>query len=712
MSVQQHNNNHSIPELQGALEMARRSLAILEEQVAGHTALSLPVELRINIENKYEEIARLEDALHSSPNYYRSNLPVQAYFFGREKELKIIENAISPKSRTWGVLIDGPGGVGKTALAIRAGYLAPEKDFKLKIFLSAKKRKLTPTGIVPIYDFSFSEFMSLLNELACQIDGPDISQMNQSERVSEVSRALENKHALIIIDNLEDLKEDERARLYDFLDHLPASCKAIVTSRRRNDVTGRVIRLDRLQFEDAMELINQLSHDNFLLKRANQEDRQNLYQITQGNPLLIKWVVGQLGREGSDCRTIADACRYMDSVSPTGDPLEYVFGDLLKTLTKLEIAVLAALSHFKFPAHSKWITGMVNIAPNAARMILEDLTDRSVLVADPEFETFFLPPLAARYLKRKRSNVIASTGQRLADEVFVFVVENGYVQYERFPNLENEWPKIEAALPHILQRENKMLQDFSHALQSFLDFSGRWDERLSLSLMAEKSALEVNDIDHAGWAMYDAGRVYYHLGQADELANCAQRLESYWGNSNARKKAFAKKLSGWWYRVKKDYPAAIKEFEVALDILRTVDADYPEEVAMGLNSLGWVQHLAGDDVTAEKNYREALWLSRKIGYHYGTACYTGYLADILLACQKYSDAESLAREALDLMEKIGRQELIARDCRCLAEALARQEKFEEGLYYARRAVEIEKRLRSPYLEKAQEVLKLCEGTSQ
>ena len=114
MSFQKHNNNHSIPEMQRALEMARRSLAILEEQVAGHTALSLPVELRINIENKYEEIARLEDALHSSPNYYRSNLPVQAYFFGREKELKIIENAISPKSRTWGVLIDGPGGVGKT----------------------------------------------------------------------------------------------------------------------------------------------------------------------------------------------------------------------------------------------------------------------------------------------------------------------------------------------------------------------------------------------------------------------------------------------------------------------------------------------------------------------------------------------------------------------------------------------------------------------
>jgi nucleoside phosphorylase len=75
-----------------------------------------------------------------------STLPHQPYFFGRGQELETIADAIAPEARTWGALIDGPGGIGKTALAIRAGHLAPAAHFPLKIFLSAKVRELTPAG--------------------------------------------------------------------------------------------------------------------------------------------------------------------------------------------------------------------------------------------------------------------------------------------------------------------------------------------------------------------------------------------------------------------------------------------------------------------------------------------------------------------------------------------------------------------------------------
>jgi hypothetical protein len=36
--------------------------------------------------------------------------------------------------------------IGKTALAVRAAYLAPTAHYPYKIFLSAKVRELTPTG--------------------------------------------------------------------------------------------------------------------------------------------------------------------------------------------------------------------------------------------------------------------------------------------------------------------------------------------------------------------------------------------------------------------------------------------------------------------------------------------------------------------------------------------------------------------------------------
>ena len=72
-----------------------------------------------------------------------STLPTQPYFFGRAEELKIITTALSPESRTWGALIDGPGGIGKTALAIKAAHDAPAELFERKIFITAKVRELT-----------------------------------------------------------------------------------------------------------------------------------------------------------------------------------------------------------------------------------------------------------------------------------------------------------------------------------------------------------------------------------------------------------------------------------------------------------------------------------------------------------------------------------------------------------------------------------------
>ena len=44
-----------------------------------------------------------------------NNLPRRAAFFGRTKELDLVMRALSPADRTWGVLVDGIGGIGKTA---------------------------------------------------------------------------------------------------------------------------------------------------------------------------------------------------------------------------------------------------------------------------------------------------------------------------------------------------------------------------------------------------------------------------------------------------------------------------------------------------------------------------------------------------------------------------------------------------------------------
>lgn len=272
--------------------------------------------------------------IYQPPKPTGNTLPNQPFFFGRAKELGTIAAALSPESRTWGALIDGPGGIGKTALAIKAAHDASDELFERKIFITAKVRDLTPAGEKPLTDFTRPTYLAMLDELGKELGEDGLEKLAPDKRPNELRLALAGVKALIIFDNLETLPKDERVRLFQFLSRLPEGNKAIVTSRRRSDVDARIVRLDHLARDEAMQLIAELAQKYPRLARASQKERDDLYEITQGNPLFIRWIAGQLGRTGSHCRTIAEACAFIDKTPKGNDPLEYIFSDLLETTTE------------------------------------------------------------------------------------------------------------------------------------------------------------------------------------------------------------------------------------------------------------------------------------------------------------------------------------------------------------------------------------------
>jgi tetratricopeptide (TPR) repeat protein len=636
-----------------------------------------------------------------------NNLPRLQPFFGREKELAAIREALEPEARAWGALIDGPGGMGKTSLAVRAAYDCPPGQFQRIIFVSVKDRELDDDGVRQLGGFLLPGLLEMLNELTRELGQPDIAKAPEDQRIRLLVDALRPAQALLILDNLESLSKEDRDRLFTFVKRLPQGCKAILTSRRRIGSGSELLILEKLDEAAALETLADLARHNPLLAKTSEAERIGLYRQTGGNPLLLRWVAGQLGR--GSCRTLSDALHFLRSCPAENDPLEFIFGDLAREFTAEETRVLVALSYFTLPANVAHIVALAGLDEEPVATALSTLANRSLVVPDHEERRFALVPMVADFLRRQRPEVVAETGSRLEESAYALIVENGYRAYDRFPVLDAAWPMVAPALPLFVAGPNPRLQTVCTALDDFLNYTGRWDEWLSLSQQAEAKAAAAGDHANAGWRADRAGWVHYPRGDADAVLACADRAAAHWqtAQAGARERAAAVHLRGVGHQSKADYPAAVAAYREALDLLRTLSAE-SEEVANTLNALATAERLSGNVAAADRDFREGLRVACAVDYAEGVANLTGNLAGLSLQREDWPGAETLARQALTLSEKVARQELIASNCGRLAQALMQQGKPAEALSHARRAVEIFTRLGSPELETACATLRECE----
>jgi tetratricopeptide (TPR) repeat protein len=636
------------------------------------------------------------------------NLPSLQPFFGREEELRKIADALDPESRTWGALIDGHGGMGKTSLAVRAAYDAPPGDFEKIIFVSLKSRELDDDGERDLSGFLISGLAELLNELARELGRDEIAKAVEKERPRLLLDALRGTKTLLILDNLESLLKIERDTVFTFVKKLPPGCKAILTSRGRIGSGAEELILEKLSEEAALATLARLAEGNSTLAQTSEAERLTLYRETGGKPLLLRWTAGQIGR--GSCVTFTDAVHYLRSCPEGNDPLEFIFGDLVEDFSEAEMRTLCALTYFTLPAKVEHIAAIAGRDEAETGRALKSLINRSLVVPSEELKTFSLVPLVADFLRVKKPDVLRETGDRLEKHAYPLVVENGYQKYDRFPVLDAAWPTVAAALSCFLAGENRRLQTICAALRLFLDFTGRWDEWFALERDAESGAVTAGDFYNAGWRAHQTGWIHHLRGQSTEVLACADRSEAHWreAKAGARERAFAIRLRGLGLRLANNYPAAIAAYRESVELFRT-RARESDDVASGLNSLAGAEEESGDWDAAERHYHEALRIARAVNHHEGVAASTGNLAGLALKREDWPGAEALAREAFSLAEEVGRLELIAEDCRRLAIALVRQGKNEEALEHARRAVEIYQKLGSPDLAASQQLLTECEN---
>ena len=331
------------------------------------------------------------------------NLPRPDYsdFFGREEEREdILEHINHP--RAWITLIDGIGGVGKTALAVNCAEHVKDSaiggtaDFEYVIWASAKTERLNPTGVVSLQP-NFTDLNSLTQTIL-EVTGFGDYQGNDPNAL--VIEILTISKTLLVLDNLETVTDPD---LYDFLQQVPAPSKVLATTRSRIEGSHKNLRLTALPTADAIEMIRKLATDldSPELERESDASLLGLIDRVGGIPLAIKLAVGRIAT-GMPFQAYLDK---LDTGAAQLDLLEFCFAeswDNLELEAKRVLLAVILFSEDPSEVELRLVTGIPELRLNEAIGIL---TRRAFLNRsyDRERETsrYSVLPLTADFISQE-----------------------------------------------------------------------------------------------------------------------------------------------------------------------------------------------------------------------------------------------------------------------------------------------------------------------
>ncbi len=224
--------------------------------------------------------------------------PTYTRLFGFDEVFARLQGLLTDPAGPRFISIEGLGGLGKTALAHRlTTWAAGEVRFADIAWIVARRRQfLTWQGILdgdsPHPTLSFE---MLLDEMADQLIGPDAASFPPEKKRRRLERLLEREPYLIVVDNLETAVAPRELipRLWQF----SGPSRFLFTSRHSLGQHPGVfcLTLNELSEADSIALMRHEARARGVtaLSEAEDDTLRRIYQVTGGNPLAIKLVVGQ-----------------------------------------------------------------------------------------------------------------------------------------------------------------------------------------------------------------------------------------------------------------------------------------------------------------------------------------------------------------------------------------------------------------------------------
>ena len=603
-----------------------------------------------------------------------NNLPRRQAFFGRTKEMDTVMRALSPADRTWGVLVDGIGGIGKSAIAIEAAHLSQEKNsFDAFISVTAKTNILEPSGIKELNPpvRTLDEF---LNETARILGQSGIAKLTGDEKRRALIDVLRSIRTLLIYDNLETLSKEEQEGIADFLRELPQGCKAIITSRRRGGEGGVWLRVEKLDWDAFLGIIkNQMLLDERLASKLNRVDEsrwQELFDEINVSPLAL---VHTLGLMRVRATMTFDSALEMLRGNHDGNLQKFIFQEARKELNNNDNVALSALSFFVSPATFEAWMEVAELSHSALETTIDRLNELSLVNVSGGQERFSLHSLTCGFVSGDLFNdadLKREMGGRFTRFWMNYVRKYSGENNKISDWLNNEWININAAAELLWDFANisdnhiqnkaaaKDFVTFVGMLEAVLSLTEWWDESIRLSKLAYEIACEMKNWTVATHRAFGVAWILHKRNQIDETRIWVERLTDVATKSKTKSAlAMSERMRGLVAKQAKEYDEAKQALEKSLAL--NLELGPSKYVAFLLNDLGDLARECKDYDKAEQYYFQKIELIQQLDLTDGMVSVNLALGFLEVERNNLIKARQWFNESLLQGRQLGIPELIA-----------------------------------------------------
>jgi tetratricopeptide (TPR) repeat protein len=632
------------------------------------------------------------------------NLPPRGEFIGREREMKQVRQALA--SRSYLVVVEGIGGIGKTALALEVAHELWEKGlYEAVVWTTASDHIL--------------DLNDILDTFARTIDYPYIAQLPPEEKPTEAAKLMRAKKCLLLVDNYETIKDEA---VPGFLLSLPEPSKALITTRHHALGEARTIPLKGMEQGEALTLL-QLEGERRSVEAIAQAEEKTLlrlYEATGGAPLALKWAVGQL-KFGQTLDTVLDGL-----YEAKGRIFEHMFGRSWDLLTEHARRILMVMPIFATSASKEAIEAASDVHTWDLDEGLGQLVEMSLVEVSgglEEQQRYSVHPLVRAFAgaKLQEEKRFEERARLRAMEFFLALARRngGYGNWEGYDKLELERENILSIMDWCYFSRNwQMVAQFRNSISDFLRSRGHLHQCIQCGLQTLEAAKAMGDMSLVHWVQtLDLGWIYYRQGNYIEVEpRATEALRGFRNIDEQRGVAAALLLLGGLRREEKDLEQAEHLYRTALQTLESLNQEIElgstaKEIAQIRTALAALARDRDDYETAERELERVQDMDGVKHDLERLAAVNGFLGDIARRQGRMAEARSILARNLALNERIGRLHGAAHDRRGLALIEESLGNFAEALTLARHANQKYHKLGMKHLaEMTQEMVMRLEQT--